>query len=124
MAIKKDIPILVVDDYKTMLRILSHLLSQIGFTEVKTALNGHAALGLLRDESFGLVISDLNMSPMDGFELLKEIRQTWCVPFLLVAPRGGSDLDAIRKAGLTNYIVKPFNAGMLKSKLATVLGEF
>lgn len=74
MAVDKNMPILIVDDYKTMLRIIRNLLKQLGFTNVDEAMDGGEALTKLRSASFGLVISDWNMEPMTGLELLKEVR--------------------------------------------------
>ncbi len=74
MAVEKDMPILVVDDYKTMLRIISNLLSQLNFANVHVAPDGIAALAKLRNHEFGLVISDWNMEPMTGLQLLREVR--------------------------------------------------
>jgi two-component system, chemotaxis family, chemotaxis protein CheY len=63
-------PVLVVDDYQTMVRILRNLLKQIGFNDVDDASDGQAALEKLRSKKYGLVISDWNMAPMTGYELL------------------------------------------------------
>ncbi len=126
--VKKDMPILIVDDYKTMLRIFRNLLSQIGFTNVEEAMDGTSALTKLRHKEFGLVISDWNMEPMSGLQLLKEVRsdvRIKDVPFILILPAGGSaPVTAAENAGVSNYIVKPFNAAALKSKMASVLGPF
>lgn len=128
MAVDKNIPILIVDDYKTMLRIVRNLLKQIGFTNVEEATDGSAALQKLRDGNFKLVISDWNMEPMSGIQLLREVRQDHKlqkIPFIMVTAESKTENVVIAKeAGVSNYIVKPFNAATLKSKLAGVLGEF
>ena len=128
MAVDKNIPILIVDDYKTMLRIVRNLLKQIGFTNVEEASDGSAALQKLRDGNFRLVISDWNMEPMSGIQLLREVRQDHKlqkIPFIMVTAESKTENVVIAKeAGVSNYIVKPFNAATLKSKLAGVLGEF
>ena len=67
-------PVLVVDDYNTMVRIIRNLLRQLGFEDVDDASDGSAALGRMREKKYGLVISDWNMEPMTGYELLKEMR--------------------------------------------------
>lgn len=128
MAVDMSMPILIVDDYKTMLRIVRNLLKQLGFDNVDEATDGASALAKMRSKSYGLVISDWNMEPMTGFELLKEVRaddhlkQT---PFIMVTAESKTDnVIAAKKAGVNNYIVKPFNAQTLKSKLQAVLGEF
>ena len=71
MAIDKTMNVLIVDDYKTMLRIIRNLLKQIEFNNVEEASDGAEALGKLRTGNFGLVISDWNMQPMTGLELLQ-----------------------------------------------------
>jgi two-component system chemotaxis response regulator CheY len=74
MAIDMTMPVLVVDDYNTMIRIIRNLLKQLGFEDVDDASDGSAALAKMRDKKYGLVISDWNMEPMTGYELLKEVR--------------------------------------------------
>ena len=119
--------ILVIDDFATMRRIVRNLLSQIGFTEVEEASDGVAALQKLRENKFGLVISDWNMEPMSGLQLLKEIRtdaKLRDTPFIMVmAESKTEDVIAAKTAGINNYIVKPFNADTLKQKIQSVLGS-
>ena len=128
MAVDKNMPILIVDDYKTMLRIIRNLLKQLGFNNVDEATDGSSALQKMRDRSYGLVISDWNMEPMSGLELLKEVRadgQLQEVPFIMVTAESKSEnVVAAKQAGVSNYIVKPFNAATLKTKLTTAIGEF
>ena len=128
MAVDKNLPILIVDDYKTMLRIIRNLLKQIGFDNVEDATDGTEALQKLREKKFGLIISDWNMEPMTGIELLREVREDdnlKKMPFIMVTAESKTENVVIAKeAGVSNYIVKPFNAATLKSKLNGVLGEF
>jgi len=128
MAVDLNMPILIVDDYKTMLRIVRNLLSQLGFNNVDEATDGSSALHKLRDKRFSLVISDWNMEPMTGLQLLKEVRndaKLKALPFIMVTAESKTDnVVAAKEAGVSNYIVKPFNAATLKSKLVTVLGDF
>lgn len=128
MAVDKNMPILIVDDYKTMLRIIRNLLKQIGFENVEDATDGTAALAKLHESEFKLVISDWNMEPMTGIELLREVRaddNLKKIPFIMVTAESKTENVVIAKeAGVSNYIVKPFNAATLKSKLVGVLGEF
>lgn len=128
MAVDLSMPILIVDDYKTMLRIVNNLLKQIGFENVDEATDGAMALSKMRHKRYGLVISDWNMEPMTGYELLKEVRadnDLKTTPFIMVTAESKTDnVVAAKKAGVNNYIVKPFNAETLKGKLKTVLGEF
>ena len=120
--------ILIVDDYKTMLRIIRNLLKQLGFNAVDEAADGSAALSKMRTKNYGLVISDWNMEPMTGYQLLKEVRaddSLKSTPFIMITAESKTDnVIAAKKAGVNNYIVKPFNAATLKTKISTVLGDF
>ena len=120
--------ILVVDDYATMRRIVRNLLTQIGFNDIEEAGDGVTALAKLRESKFGLVISDWNMEPMTGLQLLKEIRadnKLSGTPFIMVTAESKTEnVVAAKEAGVNNYIVKPFNAATLKTKLSSVLGNF
>ncbi len=128
MAIDKTMPILIVDDYKTMLRIVRNLLRQIGFENVDEATDGDTALRKLQDKPYGLVISDWNMEPMTGLDLLRKMRADMKLknlPFIMVTAESKTDnVLMAREAGVSNYIVKPFNAATLKTKLTSVLGAF
>jgi two-component system chemotaxis response regulator CheY len=127
-GVDKNMSILIVDDYKTMLRIIRNLLKQLGFNDVDEAIDGSSALTKLRDKDFGLVISDWNMEPMSGLQLLKEVRadvKLKEIPFIMITAESKSEnVIAAKEAGVSNYIVKPFNAATLKGKLSTVLGNF
>jgi two-component system chemotaxis response regulator CheY len=124
MAADQGMPILIVDDYKTMIRIIRNLLKQLGFEDVDEAADGNEALSKLRERKYGLVISDWNMEPMTGYELLREVRSDPALaktPFIMVTAESKTDnVVAAKKAGVDNYIVKPFNAGTLKSKIDSV----
>ncbi|MBZ6079355.1 response regulator [Microvirga puerhi] len=126
MSLDYSIPVLVVDDYQTMVRILRNLLKQVGFKDVDDASDGTAALAKLRERKYGLVISDWNMEPMTGYELLQQVRadeQLKDLPFIMVTAEAKTEnVVAAKKAGVNNYIVKPFNAQTLQSKIAAVLG--
>lgn len=128
MAVDMTMPVLVVDDYKTMIRIIRNLLKQLGFQNVDEAEDGAAALSKLRMKQYGLVISDWNMEPMTGYELLKEVRadeKLKSTPFIMVTAESKTEnVVAAKKAGVNNYIVKPFNAATLKGKMQSVIGEF
>lgn len=126
MSLDTSMPILVVDDYKTMIRIIRNLLKQLGFNDVDEATDGTEALEKLRAKRYGLVISDWNMEPMTGYELLRSVRgdDRLCrTPFIMVTAESKTDnVIAAKKAGVNNYIVKPFNAATLKSKIDAVFG--
>ncbi len=128
MAVDKNMQILVVDDYQTMLRILKNLLKQLGFSNVEAAMDGGEALTLLQASSFDFIISDWNMEPMTGIELLKEVRgneKLKHIPFIMITAESKTEnVIAAQQAGVSNYIVKPFNAETLKGKMASVLGAF
>jgi two-component system, chemotaxis family, chemotaxis protein CheY len=127
MPVDKTISILVVDDYSTMVRIIRNLLRQIGFENVDDANNGTSALTKLRTKSYGLVISDWNMEPMTGYDLLREIRADPALaktPFIMVTAESKTEnVIAAKKAGVDNYIVKPFNAQTLHHKIQSVFPE-
>lgn len=127
MAVDLSMPILVVDDYKTMIRIIRNLLKQLGFNDVDDAADGTEALQKLRSKRYGLVISDWNMEPMTGYDLLKNVRgddRLGRTPFIMVTAESKTEnVIAAKKAGVNNYIVKPFNAATLKSKIDAVFGE-
>ena len=128
MQVDKSMNVLIVDDYKTMLRIIRNLLKQIDFNNVEEATDGAEALTKLRGGNFGLVISDWNMQPMTGLELLQEVRQDAklkAMPFIMVTAESKTEnVVAAKEAGVNNYIVKPFNAETLKQKISAVLGSF
>ena len=128
MAVDKNINVLIVDDYKTMLRIVRNLLKQLGFNNVDEATDGSMALQMLRVGNYGLIISDWNMEPMTGLQLLREVRADPTVkdtPFIMVTAESKSEnVIAAKEAGVSNYIVKPFNAETLKTKMVSVLGDF
>lgn len=128
MAVDVNMPILIVDDYKTMLRIIRNLLKQLDFNNVDEAMDGSEALKKLREKQFDLVISDWNMEPMTGLQLLREVRsdiKLKTTPFIMVTAESKTEnVVAAKEAGVSNYIVKPFNAETLKQKLISVLGNF
>lgn len=126
MAVSMSMPILIVDDYNTMIRILRNLLRQLGFSNIDEASDGRTALAKLRAKDYQLVISDWSMEPMSGLELLQRVRadQRYCkTPFVMVASDSDESASANR-AGASSYIVKPFTAQSLKAKLVNVLGAF
>jgi two-component system, chemotaxis family, chemotaxis protein CheY len=121
MALDLSMPILVVDDNPSVLGVLVLLLEQIGFTSVDDAADGTTALAKVQQKNYGLVISDWQMQPMDGYALLKEIRSIEALaktPFIMVtvSPEAGKVVSA-KHAGANGYIVKPFSAKILKTKI-------
>src|SRR6266849_10501280 len=124
MAVDLTMPVLVVDDYNTMVRIIRNLLKQLGFVNIDDASDGTAALAKMRARTYGLVISDWNMEPMTGYDLLKEVRADPVLGktrFIMVTAESKTEnVIAAKKAGVNNYIVKPFNAQTLRSKIDAV----
>ena len=126
MAVDLSMPVLVVDDYQTMIRIIRNLLNQLGFKNIEEAKDGKQALEKLNAGKFGLVISDWNMEPMTGYELLQQVRASdklKATPFIMVTAESKTEnVIAAKQAGVNNYIVKPFNAQPLKGKIEAVCG--
>jgi two-component system chemotaxis response regulator CheY len=124
MAVDPSLPILVVDDYNTMIRIIRNLLRQLGFVDVDDAADGSSALAKMQEKKYGLVISDWNMEPMSGYELLRQVRADPAIsttPFIMVTAESKTEnVIAAKRAGVNNYIVKPFNAETLKKKIDAV----
>ena len=129
MSVNKSINILIVDDYTTMLRIIKNLLKQLGFNNVDEATDGSMALEKVKGKQYGLIISDWNMEPMTGIEFLRQVRAADApyknTPFIMITAESKTEnVIAAKQAGVNNYIVKPFNAETLKTKMSSVLGEF
>src|SRR5690349_21793395 len=127
MAVDLSMPVLVVDDYSTMIRIIRNLLKQLGFENIDDASDGSAALNKMRGKKYGLVISDWNMEPMTGYDLLQQVRgdkKLAETPFIMITAESKTEnVIAAKKAGVNNYIVKPFNAETLKSKIEAVFED-
>jgi len=129
VAVDMNMNVLIVDDYTTMLRIIKNLLKQLGFNNIDEATDGTMALEKIKAKNYGLVISDWNMEPMSGYEFLKQVRASdqafKTVPFIMVTAESKTEnVIAAKQAGVNNYIVKPFNAETLKTKISAVLGDF
>lgn len=128
MAVDMQMKILIVDDFQTMLKIVESLLRQLGFKNIDKAIDGVSALEKIRANKYDLILSDWNMEPMNGMDLLKAIRAdaaTKTLPVVLITAESKIDnIIAAKQAGVNNYIVKPFTAITLKEKLTTVIGSF
>ncbi len=127
MVLDPNMSVLVVDDYSTMIRIIRNLLRQLGFVDVDDASDGESALQKMNAKRYGLVISDWNMEPMTGYDLLRQVRanpELETTPFIMVTAESKTEnVIAAKKAGVDNYIVKPFNAQTLKAKIEAVFAE-
>jgi len=128
MAVDLDMPVLVVDDFPTTIRIISKFLRQLGFTNIDAASDGGQAFQLMGQRDYGLVISDWNMEPVTGLDLVKAVRgheRLNDTPFIMVTAESKPENVILAKlAGVNSYIVKPFNAETLRMKLSGVLGKF
>jgi len=123
MALAPSMPVLVVDDHDSTTQIIRTLLRQIGFVDVDDAGNGAEALTKMRVKRYGLVISDWHMEPMTGYDLLREVRGDPTLkrtPFIMTGESESENVVAAKKAGVSNYIVRPFDAEALKAKIEAV----
>jgi two-component system chemotaxis response regulator CheY len=124
MTLNSSMSVLLVDDSRLMINIIRGLLQHLGITDVDDANDGASALAKMRSKRYGLVISDWNMEPMSGYELLRELRNDpglKRIPFIMVTAESKTEnVIAAKRAGVDNYIVKPFNAHTLKAKIETV----
>jgi two-component system KDP operon response regulator KdpE len=113
--------ILVVDDEPPIVRLVKAKLRVDGY-EVITASDGKEALRVLQQESPDLVVLDVMMPDMDGFETLRRIRQNSTVPVVMLTARG-SDMDKLKglQSGADDYITKPFNPDELEARIAAIL---
>ena len=123
----EDIKVLMVDDYIPALRIYRNLFRQLHYENVDEAIDGAGALDKLHSNKYDLILADWTMEPMTGFELLKAVRADSVlndILFIMVVPEAKTDwVIAAKKAGVNNFIVKPFDAATLKAKLTKVLGN-
>ena len=128
MPVDKTMPILIIDDYKTMLKIVRGLLNQLGFTNIDEATDGSMAWNMMQEKPYKLLLCDWNMEPMNGLDLLKQIRASdkfKTMPFIMVtAETKAENILIAKQAGVNNYIVKPFNLATLKMKMQAVIGAF
>ena len=120
-------PILIVDDQIKLLRLVTELMNRLGFPQVDGAVDGPEALTRLRERKYGLVISDLDMEPMDGIQLLREVRADDALmntPFILTESSFTfEDVNMAHMAGADAFILKPFDLALLKTKLKQVLNR-
>jgi two-component system, chemotaxis family, chemotaxis protein CheY len=120
------IAVLIVDDEHTTLDLCTRLLQRIGFSDIDTAADGAAAWDKCQARKYRVVISDWNMPGMTGFDLVRRIRadeKLARTPFLMTSVDGGVERARIaRQAGVNAFLIKPFDAAMLKGKIHEVLG--
>jgi two-component system chemotaxis response regulator CheY len=121
-----EMNVLVVDDYAPIRRSLRCLLQQMRFRNIDDLGDAESALARMRDRSYGLVISDWKMEPVSGLDFLRQVRANEnlkSIPFLMVTAAGTTaEVVMAKEAGVSNYIVKPFNLATLRKKIHCVLG--
>ena len=121
----KAMRILIVDDFATMRKVIRNLLKQIGYENTVEAEDGVCALRVLKSQKIDFVVSDWNMPNMTGLDLLKAVRadsELSATPFLMVTAEALQDnVVAAVRAGVSNYIVKPFSAETLKEKIEKIM---
>jgi len=120
-VVRKNMNILVVDDFPTMRRIVKNLLKELGFEHMDEAEDGNMALEKLRTNRFDFVVSDWNMPNLDGLSMLQQIRLDPALqnlPVLMVTAEAKKEnIIAAAQAGANGYVVKPFTAATLEEKL-------
>lgn len=125
MEINKKMTILIVDDFATMRKVIRNLLKQVGYENIMEADNGEAGFAVLKSHKIDFVISDWNMPVMTGLDLLKAVRADADInktPFLMVTAEAlKENVVAAVKAGVSNYIVKPFTAEVLNEKIEKII---
>jgi two-component system chemotaxis response regulator CheY len=127
MKVDPNMPVLIVDDYSTMVGIMRKLLRQIGFVNIDAASNAEEALEKIRTIKYGLIISDWHMQPVTGYDLFQRIRAEEPAadptPFLFVTREPMQESDgAAQDAGASSYLEKPFSAAILKQKIDGIFG--
>lgn len=125
--IDPNIKILVVDDHMTMRQIMRKSLGELGFSNVTEAVDGLDALAKLEKDSFGFIISDWNMPNMMGLDFLKAVRANDSlkgIPFLMVTAEAKKEnVFEAAKAGVSQYIVKPFSVASLEEKMTSIFSK-
>lgn len=124
-TMRANLEVLIVEDRQVMLKIIRRLLVQLGFQHIDEAVNGVEALHCIAQKRYDLILSDWNMEPMSGFELLKRVRahpQQQKVPFVLItAEAKAENIVAAKDAGASGYLLKPFKLDALERTLDSVL---
>ncbi len=128
MPVDMKMNILIVGGNEAMLEILANMLRRLSFNNLQGASEGQKGLDKLREEEFGLIISDWDTQPMSGIQFLREVRddaKLKHIPFIIImADSNSENVIAAKNASVSNLIVSPFNTETLKSKLISVLGKF
>jgi two-component system chemotaxis response regulator CheY len=117
-------PVLVVDDSRTMTTIISNLVRDVGYTDIEHVNDGGSALDKLRVKKYGLVLSDWDMHPMNGTELIHEMRQgplNSSTLVIMITAKGDADVSWL--SGADGYLTKPFKAHDLREKIEEVMAQ-
>jgi two-component system chemotaxis response regulator CheY len=128
-ALDRTLPALIVDDSRTMCGIMSRVLGQIGFAEVDQALEGLDAIFKLKSKRYGLLLTDLEMNPISGPNLIRLIwaeKEIAPLPTVLTSSNRHSIAKTVsesERAIADVYILKPFTAEILDRKLHEAFGE-
>jgi len=120
-----SLPIMVVDDLRTMTRIVDSMLRKCGFAQVEQVHDAATALRMLRDRTFLLVLSDREMPEMTGLDLVRAVRADACirsVPFVMMSASAEPKVaeEAIA-AGANTFLTKPFNLTTLRDVIGSLL---
>jgi two-component system chemotaxis response regulator CheY len=116
--------VLVVDDSRTMTAIISHLVHELGFSSIDQVNDGASALEKLRKKKYGLVLSDWDMRPMNGTELIQQIRKdpmNSSTLIIMITAKGDADVSWL--SGADGYLTKPFKARDLKAKIEEIISQ-
>ena len=121
MSIPFETRVLVVDDFESMRRIVRQLLHDMGFRDITLADDGTTALAMLKQDDFGFLVTDWHMPEMDGIDLVRAVRadpRLKPIPILMVTAEAKREqiIEAV-KAGVNDYVVKPFTPQVLKAKI-------
>jgi two-component system chemotaxis response regulator CheY len=117
-------PVLVVDDSRTMTTIISNLVHDVGYTDVDQVNDGASALDRLRERKYGLVLSDWDMRPMNGTELIQQIRKdplNASTLVIMITAKGDADVSWL--SGADGYLKKPFKAHDLREKIEEITAQ-
>jgi two-component system chemotaxis response regulator CheY len=125
MSADPSLPILVVEDSSSISRIVCGLLRQIGFESVDTVQDGQTALAKMHESKYGIVISDWNMEPMTGYDLLTAVRCDEALAktrfIMITAELSMEHVIAAKRAGVDGFIIKPFSVQAMKAKIEDAL---
>ena len=121
----EDASVLIVDDYQALIGELSTMLAQLGFKKIDSADDGNKAIKMLLRQNYDLIISDWNMEPITGLELLRAVRSKKNlakIPFLMITTQSHAEtISAAKEAGANGCLVKPFDARSLHTKVIDVI---